>query len=68
MKSITPFRPTTTLRAIKLVCNKIATAIIEGRTGLEQVTAVMLDEPVEGGENRPVIELTEPLIFTPDEE
>ena len=56
------------IRAIKLVCSKIAEAVIEGRTGLEQVTAVMPDEPLEGEETAPVIELTEPLIFTPDEE
>jgi small subunit ribosomal protein S2 len=56
------------IRAIKLVCNKIAEAVIEGRTGLEQLTAVMPDEPEEGETAQPAIELTEPLIFTPDEE
>ena len=56
------------IRAIKLVCNKMAEAVLEGKAGLEQTGAVMPDEPEEGGEAAPTIDLSEPLIFTPDEE
>jgi len=54
------------IRAIKLICSKIADAVVEGRTG---ITAV----PAEAGEGEGVVgaealEVTEPLIFTPDEE
>jgi small subunit ribosomal protein S2 len=56
------------IRAIKLICNKIADAVLEGKSGLEQMSAVLAGEteiPSEAVEN---IELSEPLIFTPDEE
>jgi len=56
------------IRAIKLICNKIAEAVIEGKSGLEQMPAILAEEsdiPAEAGET---VELSEPLIFTPDEE
>jgi len=50
------------IRAIRLVCSKIADSIIEGKAG-EAVA------PIEEGEGEPeVTEITEPLIFTPDDE
>ena len=54
------------IRAIKLVCNKIADAILEGRTG-------PAGETTEEGEGEIPEEAelaldTEPLIFTPDDE
>ena len=45
------------IRAIKLICSKIADAVIEGKTGGE-----------EGLEPPESIEISEPLIFTPDQE
>jgi len=56
------------IRAIKLICNKIAEAVIEGKSGLDQVPIALDEEtdiPSEEGEE---VELSEPLIFTPDEE
>ena len=47
---------------------KIADAVIEGRSGIGQMPAAVAEEseiPAEVGET---IELSEPLIFTPDEE
>ncbi|MFC2065492.1 30S ribosomal protein S2 [Chloroflexota bacterium] len=56
------------IRAIKLVCSKIADAVIEGRTD----TAMALSEEGEaiGLEEAELAdaEITEPFIFTPDEE
>ncbi len=50
------------IRTIKLVCSRIADAVIEGRIG-ETI------EPAEGSlEEAEVAEIDEPLIFTPDEE
>ena len=50
------------IRAIKLICTKIADAVIEGKTG-EAVT------PIEEGQEEPeVTEATEPFIFTAEEE
>jgi len=48
------------IRAIKLICGRIADAVIEGRTGIA-VTPV--EEGLEGIE---LAESIEPLIFTPD--
>jgi len=48
------------IRAIKLICSKIADAIIEGKTG----EAVVSEEGVGPSES---IEAGEPLIFTPDD-
>ena len=50
------------IRAIKLICSKIADAVIEGKTGL---TAATVEEGMEGAE---LTEDIEPLIFTPDDE
>ena len=51
------------IRAIKLICSKIADSIIEGKTGQAAITA-----EVEGLEEPEVTEITEPLIFTPEDE
>ena len=53
------------IRAIKLVCNKIADAIIEGKTGEALLTVEEGEE--EGLEELGVAETTEPVAFTPDE-
>jgi len=56
------------IRAIKLICNKVAEAVLEGKSGLDQVQTALAEEtdiPSEEGEE---VELSEPLIFTPDEE
>ena len=53
------------IRAIKLICNKIADAVIEGRTGQE---AIITEEGHEEGWVEPeVTETTEPIVFTPDD-
>jgi len=54
------------IRAIKLICGKIADSVIEGKTG---VTVIPTEEGKEEGlEELEVAEIAEPLIFTPDEE
>jgi small subunit ribosomal protein S2 len=54
------------IRAIKLICTKIADAVLESKAGL--ATAVPV-EVVEGKvAEEGALEVTEPLIFTPDEE
>ena len=53
------------IRAIKLICSKIADSIIEGRTG---ITAIPSEEvPEEELEELEAKEAVEPLIFTPDD-
>ena len=54
------------IRAIKLMCSKIADAIIEGKAGQE----LPVTEGVEGEttEEAKTTETPEPLIFTPDDE
>ena len=54
------------IRAIKLVCSKIADAIIEGTTS--QAAIALEEEQGEGLAEPEVTETTEPLIFTPDDE
>ena len=54
------------IRTIKLICSKIADSAIEGKTGEAVVPAGVAEE--EGLEGAEVTEITEPLIFTPDEE
>ena len=54
------------IRAIKLVCGKIADAVIEGKTGVSEAPAGEGEE--KGFEEAETAELTEPFIFTPDEE
>ena len=51
------------IRAIKLICSKIADSIIEGKAGQAAITT-----EVEGLEESEVTEITEPLIFTPEDE
>ena len=53
------------IRAIKLMCSKIADAVIEGKTGEALITAEEGEE--EGVEELGVAETAEPIIFTPDE-
>jgi small subunit ribosomal protein S2 len=59
------------IRAIKLICTKIADAVLEGKAG---VAAVVTDEVIEEKElgeaeaEGEAMDVTEPLIFTPDEE
>lgn len=54
------------VRAIKLICTKIADAVIEGKTGGEMVTA---DGEVAEELKEPELEgAAETIIFTPDEE
>ena len=54
------------IRAIKLICSKMADAIIEGKTS----QAVMTEEtaPEEGEAEAEATEFTEPVIFTPDDQ
>ena len=52
------------IRAIKLVCNKIADAVIEGRTQ----GVIPTEEPVDDLEESEVAEAAEPLILTPDDQ
>ena len=53
------------VKTIKLICSKIADAVIEGKTG---ETAIPVAEgEVEELEEIEVVETEEPLIFTPDE-
>ena len=54
------------IRAIRLVCSKIADAVIEGKTGITE--AATEGEKEEGLEEPEVTETKEPLIFTPEEE
>ena len=50
------------IRTIKLICNKIADSVIEGRTSEAVVSAEA------GEEESEMAEITEPRIFTPDDE
>jgi len=50
------------IRTIKLICNKIADSVIEGRTGEAAVLAEAGEEEAE------IAKITGPLIFTPDDE
>jgi small subunit ribosomal protein S2 len=56
------------IRAIKLICTKIADAVIEGRSGVSEVPTEVTEEATVLEEEMEAMELTEPLIFTPDEE
>jgi len=53
------------IRAIKLICGRIADAIVEGKTS----QTVMPDEvkPEEGTEETEMTEVAEPVVFTPDD-
>jgi small subunit ribosomal protein S2 len=52
------------IRAIKLICSKIADAVIEGKTGMAVAPAEVGGE---GAEKLEGMEFTEPMIFTPDD-
>jgi len=54
------------IKAIKLMCSKIADSIIEGKTGEAVISTEEAQEV--GLEELKIIETTEPLIFTPDDE
>ena len=54
------------IRAIKLICGKIADTVIEGKTGMTMVPTGEGEE--EGLEEAEAEKIIEPLIFTPDEE
>jgi len=54
------------IRAVKLICNKIADAVIEGQTGVALGTAE--ETAAEGLEEPEAMETAEPLIFSPDDE
>ena len=56
------------IRAIKLICNKIAEAVLEGKSGLDQMQTALAEETDIRSEEGEEVELSEPLIFTPDEE
>jgi len=56
------------IRAIKLICTKIADAVIEGRSGIGEVPAEVVEEEGVLEDEIGTMELTEPLIFTPEEE
>ncbi|MFC1990939.1 30S ribosomal protein S2 [Chloroflexota bacterium] len=54
------------IRAIKLICSKIADAVIDGKSGMAMAPA---EEGEEGSlAEAEATEVTEPFIFTPDEE
>ena len=53
------------IRAIKLICNKIADAVIEGKTGEAFLSTEEGKE--EGLEELGVTETAEPIVYTPDE-
>jgi small subunit ribosomal protein S2 len=54
------------IRAIKLICSKIADSIIEGKTGQAVVSAEVAKK--EEGEPAETMEINQSLIFTPDDE
>jgi len=54
------------IRAIKLMCSKIADAVIEGKTGEAVAPAEVGEE--KALEKSETVEIAEPMIFTPDDE
>ncbi len=54
------------IRAIRLICSKVADAVLEGKAGLTEVTTE--EEKEEGLAEPEVSEVAEPFIFTPEEE
>jgi len=54
------------IKAIKLMCSKIADSIIEGKTG--EVMIPIEEDQEKGLEGLEVTEIAEPIIFTPDDE
>jgi small subunit ribosomal protein S2 len=58
------------IRAIKLICSKIADAVLESKAGMTAVPAEVKEEKVaaEAEAEAEAAKVAEPLIFTPDEE
>jgi small subunit ribosomal protein S2 len=56
------------IRAIKLICAKIADAVLEGKSGMTQAFSESGEEIASDVSEGEPLEVTEPLIFTPDEE
>jgi small subunit ribosomal protein S2 len=56
------------IRAIKLICSKIADAVLEGRSGIAAVPTEVGEEEGMAAAEAEALEYAEPLIFTPDEE
>ena len=56
------------IRAIKLICAKISDAVLEGKSGISTIPDETVEEMVTDGTGMEALEVTEPLIFTPDEE
>jgi small subunit ribosomal protein S2 len=54
------------IRAIKLICNKIADAVLEGVTGQTQISSN--EEEVESSGEGITADNIQPLVFTPDDE
>ena len=54
------------IRAIKLVCGKMADSVLEGKAGFAEVSAEAAE--LEGVGAAEALETMEPLIFTPEEE
>ena len=54
------------IRAIKLICVKIADAVLEGKAGVTEISTETVE--LEGAEEAEALETMEPLIFTPEEE
>ena len=56
------------IRAIKLICTKVADAVLEGKSGMTQAFTEISEEMASEETEGEPLEVTEPLIFTPDEE
>jgi len=56
------------IRAIKLICSRIADAVIEGKTGITVSPTEEVPEEVGSMEELELTEITEPASFTPDDE
>jgi small subunit ribosomal protein S2 len=56
------------IRAIKLICTKVADAVLEGKSGMTQAFSELGEEMASEEPEGEPLEVTEPLIFTPDEE
>jgi small subunit ribosomal protein S2 len=54
------------IRAIRLICSKIADAVLEGKAGIAEASVETAE--MEGAEAAEALETMEPLIFTPEEE
>jgi small subunit ribosomal protein S2 len=57
------------IRAVKLICTKIADAVLEGKAGMAtSVPVEIVEEKAAGEAEAGAVTATEPLIFTPGEE